>query len=170
MENLHSELDKPLILRENTRKKLQKVYGELVNEKTLEKIEGEIIAVGDVVASTLLRLGKEPHLIIVDYRSKREKYIDERVKNFGERIFRVSNPPGTITPELWKSVFEALKSTQKCKIEVVGEEDLAVIPVVHFAPVGGIVIYGMPNTGVVMIKVSEKDKEEVKKIIKEMEV
>ena len=87
-----------------------------------------------------------------------------------KHLMSVKSDGANYTLPKTESVFEALKSPQKCKIEVVGEEDLAVIPVIHFAPVGGIVIYGMPNKGVVMINVSEKDKEEVKKIIKEMEV
>ncbi len=170
MENSRSGLDKPLILREETRKKLQKVYGKIVTEEELRELRGDIIAVGDIVASTLLRLGKEPHVIIVDYKTKREEYVDELVKNFGERSVRVQNPAGTITPQLWDAVARALRSGEKWRIEVDGEEDLAVIPVVHLAPLGAIVIYGMPNTGVVMIKVSEKDKDEVNKIIEEMEV
>ena len=170
MENLLSELDKPLILREKTRKKLQEVHGELVSEEEIKNLEGEIICVGDVVTSTLLKLGKEPKIAIVDYRTKRGKYEDERIKKFGENVVKVSNPPGTITPELWKVVRKAIHSKKKWRIEVEGEEDLAVIPVVHFAPIGAIVIYGMPNTGVVMIKISDEDKKEVKEIIKEMEV
>ncbi len=170
MENLLSELDKPLILRESTRKKLQRVYGKLISEKEIKELEGKIIAVGDIVAATLLKLGKKPQIVIVDYRTKRERFENNLVRNYGDCVVKVSNPPGRITPELWNAVRNAVQSEKSWRIEVEGEEDLAVIPAVHFAPLGAIVIYGMPNTGVIMIKVSEKDKEEVRKIIKEMEV
>ncbi len=170
MENTHSELDKPLILKEETRGKLQRVYGVLIREKELEKIEGDIFAVGDVVTHSLLRHGIEPKIAIVDYKTKRGEIVYEDVKNFGEEVIRVKNPRSTITPQLWNAVKKAMDSPRKVKIEVDGEEDLAVIPVVYFSPLGASVIYGMPNTGLVLLKVTPEDKMKVEEIIKEMEV
>ncbi len=170
MENTHSELDKPLVLKEETRRELQRVYGNLIEEDELEKIGGDIFAVGDVVTHTLLKHGVEPKIAIVDYRTKRGEIVYEDVKNFGEEIVKVKNPRSTITPQLWRAVREAMKSRRKVKIEVDGEEDLAVIPVVYFSPLGASVIYGMPNTGLVLLKVSPEDKMKVEEIIKEMEV
>ncbi len=170
MENTRSGLDKPLLLRDETRRKLQRVYGKLIDEGELKHIIGDIFAVGDVVTHTLLKLGIKPKIAIVDYRTKRGEAIYEDVKNFGEEIIRVKNPRSMITPELWNAVRDAMKSDKKVKIEVDGEEDLAVIPVVYFADLGANVIYGMPNTGLVLLKVSNEDKLKVKEIIKEMEV
>ena len=170
MENMHSELDKPLILKDSTRKKLQRVYGKLIREEDLKDIQGDIFAVGDVVTHTLLALNISPKIAIVDYKTKRGKIEFEDVKNFGEKIVKVYNPPGTITPELWRAVRRAIESSEKVKIEVDGEEDLAVIPVVFFANIGANVIYGMPNTGLVLLKVTHEDKRMVEEIIKEMEV
>lgn len=169
MENTHYELDKPLILKDNTRKKLQKIYGELIGEEELKNIKGNIFAVGDVVTHTLLKLGIKPKIAIVDYKTKRGEKIYEDVKDFGEKIIKVKNPRSQITPELWNAVREAMQYNS-VKIEVDGEEDLAVIPVVFFADLGANVIYGMPNTGLVWLKVSNEDKRKVKEIINEMEV
>jgi len=170
MGNMPSELDKPLILKEATRKKLQRVYGELIGEEELHNIKGDIFAVGDVVTHTLLKFNIEPKIAIVDYKTKRGKAVYEDVMEFGEEIVKVRNPPGTITPQLWNAVRIAMNSPKKVKIEVEGEEDLAVIPVVFFAEIGANVIYGMPNTGLVLLKVTDEDKRMVKEIIKEMEV
>ncbi len=169
MENTHYELDNPLILKEETRKKLQKIYGKLISEDELKNIEGEIFAVGDVVTHTLLNCGINPKIAIVDYKTKRGEKIYEDVKKFGKKIIKVKNPHSQITPELWRAVREAMQYNS-VKIEVDGEEDLAVIPVVFFANLGANVIYGMPNTGLVWLKVSDEDKRKVMKIIKEMEV
>ncbi len=169
MESMHYELDKPLILKEETRKKLQKIYGKLINEDELKNIKGDIFAVGDVVTHTLLKIGINPKIAIVDYKTKRGEKIYEDVKKFGEKIIKVKNPRSKITPELWNAIREAMQY-DSVKIEVDGEEDLAVIPVVFFADLGANVIYGMPNTGLVWLKVSNEDKRKVREIIKEMEV
>ncbi len=172
MVNLRSELDKPLVLKERTRKKLQRIYGELISTTDLlKKLTDEmVICVGDVVTDTLLSLGIEPDVAIVDYKTKREKKVFERIKNYGDKVLKVRNPAGTITPELWVAVRNALTMNEKIRIDVDGEEDLAVIPVIYFAPLGATVIYGMPNTGLVLIKVSDEDKKKVNEIIREMEV
>ena len=164
------ELDKPFKLKEKTRKKLQRVYGKLVTIEDLKNLDDEIITVGDIVTETLLKIGKEPHVAIVDYKTKRGAYHSDIIERFGDNVIEVDNPPGTITPGLWKAVKEAIKSEKSVKIVVHGEEDLATIPVVHFVPIGASVIYGMPNMGVVLITVTEEDKKKVKEIIQEMEV
>ena len=39
-----------------------------------------------------------------------------------------------------------------------------------YAPVGGIVIYGMPDTGLVLLKVTDDDKKSALEIVRNMEV
>ena len=50
-------------------------------------------------------------------------------------------------------------------IKVSGEEDLAVLPAVLLAPLNSLVLYGQPRKGIVVIKVTEKKKKEIKKVI-----
>ena len=164
-----SELDKPLVLKEHLRREMQRVHGELIEESMLGELKGEIITVGDVVTMTLLKHGIEPKIAIVDYRTLRGEVDFKEVREFGKKVFRVKNPRSTITPELWRAVREAM-GMEGVKIEVDGEEDLAVIPVIFFAPLGANVIYGMPNTGLVRLKVTDEEKRKVEEIIKEMEV
>ena len=51
-----------------------------------------------------------------------------------------------------------------------GEEDLAVLPAVILAPQGAIVIYGMPNTGLVIITVNDEHRRNALAIVEKMEV
>ena len=172
MVSMLSELGKDLVLPNHLRKELRKVYGEVVEEKDIKKkIRGKfVVCVGDMVANTLLKEGLEPDIIIVDYRTMRRDIDFHNIRNFGDEVMRVVNPPGKITVSLWNGVKRAMKMKKKVRIEVDGEEDLAVIPVVHFIPLGGIVIYGMPNTGLVILEVGEDNKRHAERIIKEMEV
>ncbi len=172
MESMPLELDKPLILPDELRVELQKVHGELVSEGEVKKyVRGNfVITVGDVVTYTLLKLGLDINVAVVDYKTKRSEVIFEDIKKFGDIFFKVKNPAGTITPELWKAVRDAIESKKRTRIDVEGEEDLAVLPAVLFAPQGAIVIYGMPNTGLVILKVKDEDKKSAMEIIKRMEV
>ncbi len=172
MANTLSELDKPLILPQKLRAELRKIYGEIKSEEELTALlHGRIFySVGDVVTYTLLKLNLLPNVAIVDYRTKRENVNFDLIRKFGEEIMEVRNPPGTITPELWHAIKIAIISEKRVRIDVRGEEDLAVIPVVYFSPMGAIVIYGMPYTGLVALEVNDVHKRNVAKIIEEMEV
>ncbi len=165
------ELDKPLILPNNLRAELKKVHGELVREQELASIlAGKfVITVGDVVTFTLLKLGLKPNIAIVDYKTKREKIEFEEIKKFGDVIYAVKNPAGSITPELWNAIKSAIELKKNVRLDVDGEEDLAVIPAVILAPLGAIVIYGIPNTGLVVLEIKEEDKKTAQQIIENME-
>jgi len=169
---MRSELDKPLHLPTRLREELKKVHGEVISEPTLkERVKGKyVITVGDVVTHTLLKLGIKPDVAIVDYKTKRDTINFSTVRKFGEKVIKVNNPAGTITPELWRAVKLAIQTPEKTRIDVNGEEDLAVLPAVILAPEGAMVIYGIPNTGLAVIEIRDEDKKSAMRIIKEMEV
>ena len=50
-------------------------------------------------------------------------------------------------------------------VEVKGEEDLLGFPAVLFMPLGSLVLYGQPQEGVVMIKVTEAAKNKLVRFI-----
>ncbi len=166
------ELDKPLVLPQKLRGELRKIYGEIKSEQELPDLLNDRIfySVGDVVTYTLLNLNLPPKIAIVDYKTKRQEVNFDLIRNFGDNVIKVHNPPGMITPELWHAVRIAIASDKRVRIDVQGEEDLAVIPVVHFSPIGAMVIYGMPYTGLVVLTVDETHKRNVVRIIEEMEV
>jgi uncharacterized protein (UPF0218 family) len=117
-----------------------------------------LVSVGDVVTSELVKRGVKPDLAVVDHHVMRQP-IPEEMKallNWPVRTVRVRNPRGTITNEL----LEALKLPPPLRIEVEGEEDLAVLACGFLLPNDSLVLYGQPNEGVVAVRVTEEKRKE----------
>lgn len=117
-----------------------------------------VVAIGDVVSQTVLDLGFEPKVIIVDYKTQRGKLepeLKQRLSAFGQTVIRVQNPPATVSRELYVAVDQALRMAGTVRIEVEGEEDLAGLPVFALAKEGTVVLYGMPGRGVVYVKLDD---------------
>jgi uncharacterized protein (UPF0218 family) len=81
----------------------------------------------------------------------------------------VDNPAGTITNELWNLIKKLFTDhVSDVLIMVNGEEDLAALPAILFAPSDVTIIYGMPDKGVVAVPATEHHKQKVKDIIAKM--
>lgn len=116
------------------------------------------IAVGDVVTATLLEAGHPPAVALVDGKTEREAVdpgLRRRTRTL-EREIEVANPAGTITRSLVSAIVTALDDGDPVRIEVTGEEDLAVIPAMLAAPIGATIIYGQPGEGMVAVAVTEE--------------
>ncbi len=157
----------------NLRDILNKPIGILVNEKKLIQIlknKKKIISIGDTVTYTLLKNGLKPIFCIVDYKTHRgicEDEIIEEIKSFAKKTIKVENPPGFITKDLYeviKIIFENLQYGP-FRIEIDGEEDLASLIVLLFAPKDVTIIYGLPDKGVLVVKPTKQIKDKVKKIL-----
>jgi len=160
-------------LPDNYRDELRKPIGELVTEKDIGKkiMGGKIVSVGDMVTASLKKHGIEPDISIIDYKIERKEYGDE-IKKFikgEEEVRKISNPPGLITDELWDAIKESYGSHKKVRIEVEGEEDLAALPAIYLSPPGTTVLYGLPSRGIVLVKVSNDEKNKVLSFLKKME-
>jgi uncharacterized protein (UPF0218 family) len=127
-----------------------------------------IIAVGDTVSKNLARNGFAPKLLIIDNKSKRKSTRPPRL--LADRTVYVTNPRGTITEEAETAVEDALKNHESFKIVVDGEEDLLTLVAVAHAPENSYVIYGQPDEGIVVIKVTADKKAEIAHILESMEV
>ncbi|WP_236626996.1 GTP-dependent dephospho-CoA kinase family protein [Palaeococcus pacificus] len=162
------------------REELKEPLGELIKGEipqpyleSLEKFKSApyLITVGDVVTENVVNLGLEPNVAIYDYKTEREAYMP---KVEGKAIaMTVHNPPATITKALLNAIkksVELIKRGREVHIKVCGEEDLATIPAVIYAPLGSLVIYGQPNEGVVLIKVTPEKKLRFAKLLRRMEV
>lgn len=132
-----------------------------------------IIAIGDYVSASVILEGIFPRIIIVDYITKRGEISDE----FKEALqhpkytpIKIINPPGYITHELWDIIEKLCKNlpSNHIRIEVEGEEDLAAIPAMLYAPTNATIIYGMPDKGVVVVPSTEEYKDKARKIIAKM--
>ena len=155
----------------------------LSGDEAVRRVRGKyLISVGDVVTETFLKAGIEPHVSIVDGKTRRHEALVEDARllatDRGLLCFPVENPAGTITDALWQGVTSALSSGRSSAIVVEGEEDLAAIPAVLLGPEGAIVAYGQPPVtslgvhegGVVLIEITPESRAQVKELLSKMEV
>jgi hypothetical protein len=121
-----------------------------------------IITVGDRVSRNLHERHVNPQLSITDNQSMRRKL---HAKTFPEKeIVHVQNPKGFITQEAIRAVQDALKSGKQIQILVNGEEDLLTLIAVLYAPENAFVVYGQPQMGIVVVKVTQEKRMEAQRI------
>ncbi|WP_297479894.1 GTP-dependent dephospho-CoA kinase [Thermococcus sp.] len=166
-------------LTKELRRELKKPLGELIRGPIPEpyfRIKNElrgktVVTVGDVVTENVLKLGLSPSLALYDLKTKRAEYSPDI--NAKAVFMTVSNPPGTITKALLDAIRKAFRLVERGRpvhILVSGEEDLGAIPAVLYAPYGSVVLYGQPDEGVVLIKVTPECKRRCARILSKMEV
>ena len=85
-------------------------------------------------------------------------------------LLNADNPAGQITPSLIDAIGSALQNDQTTCIQVEGEEDLVPIIVHLLAPLGTNIVYGQPNTGVVLRITTLDAKEECRGLLSRFEV
>jgi uncharacterized protein (UPF0218 family) len=164
------------ILPENLREILKEPIGKLVDEKSLIELlkdESKIISVGDTVTYTLLKYDIEPLLAIVDYKTRRgpcDEETIEKIKSFSKKSIIVENPPGVISDELIEVLKISIENLDKgpYRLEIIGEEDLASMIALLFAPVDVTIIYGLPDKGVLVVKPTDENKVKVKEALEKM--
>jgi uncharacterized protein (UPF0218 family) len=152
-------------LPEENRVYFQKPFGKIYSnfDEILPLIMGKrVYTVGDVVTYSMLKRGLIPDIAIVDHLTKREPCSIN--PDFGDlKVIKADNPPGTITDDLLDAIEQALGNVPAV-IDVNGEEDLAVIPVIMMAPLGSVILYGQPGKGVVLRDVTEESKKKGRKL------
>lgn len=156
---------------ESLRVELSKPYGRLLergpDENAREAISiirssrpRKVIIVGDFTLSTLSKQGFLPDIGIFDRKTKRSSFSEEFAPTS-----KISNPPGCISDEAVAAIRKALRSRERSMILVEGEEDLLSIPSIAIAPVGSLVIYGLPGRGMVVITVDSEMKKKMKELL-----
>jgi len=162
------------------RDELRKLHGELYRGDGIETTNNiikdlenniKIITVGDIVTFNLLNAGIVPDLSFVDNRTKRSPVSDKIIQGTKHGHFRtltVESPPGIITEELLQEIRMAMESDKPIQIVVKGEEDLAALPAIAMAPVSSVIIYGLPDKGAVVVRVTEDKKKEIQSLLNRM--
>jgi pantetheine-phosphate adenylyltransferase len=117
-----------------------------------------VICVGDEVSYDLLQNGFKPRNVIVDGKVNRIPidYSDKIIENYSNK-FKLTNNPGTIAKEVWKTLKDALE--KESAVVVKGEEDLLAIPTILLSEINTAIIYGQPGRGKVIIEVDEERKQ-----------
>jgi len=165
-----------LKLTNELRARLKSPLGELLKgtpdenmRRVLEAIEREkpkrIICVGDVVSRNAIKAGVPVDVRVIDNRIMRKN--TEPMKIEAKRILYAKNPPGMLDLTAWQALSEAIERGDSLMV-VEGEEDLLTMAAIAEAPVVSIVIYGQPEEGIVVVRVDEKKKREIRAIIDAM--
>lgn len=154
-----------LTLPKEHRKLFMEPFGEL--HQRIEEIiplisKSCVYAVGDVVTHNLHRNGITPAIAVIDGHTMRSP-CNQMPALRGECI-NVKNPAGTLTDELIHALTYAVLHPP-VTINVDGEEDLAVIPLILAAPLGAIVLYGQPHKGVVMRTVDREAQQTAQQLL-----
>jgi len=167
-------------LPDELRDELRKLHGELypgdgigTANQILKNLNNysKIISVGDIVTFNLLSVGLVPDISFVDDRTKRGPASDKIMHGTRHAHFKtitVENPPGIITEELIREVGKAMASDKPIQIFIKGEEDLAALPAIALAPLSSVIIYGLPDKGAVLVRVTESKKKEIQSLLDRM--
>jgi GTP-dependent dephospho-CoA kinase len=123
-----------------------------------------IISVGDTVSRNLHKHEIIPHISITDDQSMRQKL--EPLIFPKKALIKIKNPKGTITQEAIQTIKDAINSKNHVQILIDGEEDLLTLIGVLYAPEKSFVIYGQPNRGLVIVRITAEKKKEAKRIWK----
>lgn len=172
-------LKKSLILPEKLRPRLAKPSGVFIKDIALEKIKsGFSAAVGDATVKKFNDSGFTQVLSIVDLNVQRQKKFNNiNELGFGENIkhFQVVNQRGSVSHQafcllvkLFRTAF--ISKSKSVVIQVDGEEDLLVLPLVIVAPLGFRIFYGQRNEGIIKVEVTEEKKKEVAEILYKMKM
>lgn len=173
-------LARGLVLPEHLRAELKRPIGTIVsfeqcNFSTISL--DRVVTVGDVTTKLFHERGFSPKLSVIDFLVERKKiYTSLQQLGFSgkETVYTVSNPPGHITGELFAAVQEVLSfrdtDNKHFVIQVAGEEDLAVLPVILASPLTYHVFYGQPGVGIVHVVVTEEIKIQMYALVKRFQL
>ena len=165
------------MLNDKLKAELQKPFGDLCSHADCaEKLRAykKVVTVGDITTYTVIKAGIVPDLCIIDGISMRAKVPDDIYHAISTEpctVYEVDNSPGSISQELQDAVTGSMKNlrrSQRTRIIVKGEEDLAVIPAVIEAPLGTAIVYGQPREGMVIIVTTREKKERAKHLLCEI--
>ena len=112
-----------------------------------------LITVGDRTTEKMIDFDLIPSLQIVDGIEKREKRVHPKLTSETTEL-SVDNPPAEITNQSVEIIKKSFSMDSPVRLTVTGEEDLLVLPVCIHAPENAIVMYGQPNEGLVIVKVT----------------
>ena len=140
------------------------------NKENIQKHLSEnsyIITVGDRTTEKMIEFDLIPSLQITDSQEKRTKREPPKLANATE--LTVDNPAAEITPQSIEIIKKAFTMKPPIRLSVNGEEDLLVIPVCIHAPENAVVMYGQPNEGLVIVKITPEIRNKTQTLLDSME-
>jgi pantetheine-phosphate adenylyltransferase len=156
-----------------------RIRSEIVRDRGVQSV-----SVGDRTTETFLKEGLTPRLAIIDMQVSRKPYAwnQKFLKTLRKsgRVDYIKSGPGSISREAMRLI-KKWGENFSCRVIIVdGEEDLLVLPVLLYAPLGTVVYYGQParnassiadaggpNEGIVRVVVTEAKKRLAKRLLKQ---
>lgn len=130
-----------------------------------------IISVGDVISANIEELGRKADISIIDLKTRRG---DIKQTTFSGSIMKTSNKAGTVSSAavnvLKKVLAKCLKNKAPYVVQINGEEDLMPLPATLLAPLGSVILYGIPDKGAIAVAVTEELKADVKNLVEKFEM
>ncbi len=133
-----------------------------------------IIAVGDIVTQSLHMVEVDPHLSVIDNRTRRTEIAEHYKSPFQTQThgpFR--NDAGTISSAFVTAVYEHLSEPASRDVHrqyvIQGEEDLLGLPMMLLAPLESVVLYGQYEQGIVYVCITEEVKSFCWSMLKQFE-
>lgn len=158
-----------LKITEELRAELKEPLGRMASIEEVAKTNKKIVAVGDVVALSLLKKGVKPFVAVFDFKNLRKEIErsekQKLISNFPNAT-KVVNPPGTLNEKIFDTARKLLKTGGALFVD--GEEDLVALAFLRSLEDGFILTYGIFGKGVVAVEGGEKTKKMAKGIIKRM--
>ncbi len=151
------------------REELREPYGKLFDDikKAIKHVKGTVmVSVGDEAGYTLQSAGIKPDIIIVDGKIRRKP--TDNIVGMDYDTIRAENETGYLTHELWMGVDRSMKAGKPVKIQVDGEEDMAVLPVMILGSYGMSIIYGLFDKGVCVLKIDEETRKTARNLIRKI--
>jgi len=131
----------------------------------------KVASIGDMTTFYLMKASIVPDLAVVDNKTKRlpvPDHVAQSLDHDSYKTIEVKNQAATLTKELIDLIRASLNSNDKVKIIVDGEEDLATLPAILYAPLGSAVVYGQPDEGSVLVDVTPEKKLHIEELMKKM--
>ncbi|MFQ5496674.1 MAG: GTP-dependent dephospho-CoA kinase family protein [Nitrosopumilus sp.] len=125
-----------------------------------------VITVGDRTTKKMIDFDLIPSFHIIDGQEKREKKEPPKLSNAIE--LTVKNPAAEITSQSIDVIKKAFTLHSPVRLFVKGEEDLLVLPVCVYAPENAIVLYGQPNEGLVIVRITPEIRNKAQSLLDSM--
>ena len=135
------------------REELSHPFGSLCDIDEIISTGKKLVAVGDAVSLSTLRLGTTPFVSVFDGKTLRSPLPEadlHLLRSSHEQLLEANNPPSHFNPEILPLAKELMEKGGALYVE--GEEDIAGLAFLYYATEEHIVYYGIRELGVVMVE------------------
>jgi uncharacterized protein (UPF0218 family) len=132
-----------------------------------------VVSVGDATTDRLWSLGILPNLSVVDGREQRFQRAIRGGEFLTSRLnLECTNPAGYITENAIRVLQAAISACAHTpvRVNVRGEEDLLVLPILMMIPIGSTIMYGQPFRGIVIVTVDSWFRKKAKDLMESLKL